>query len=84
MSDTPRVDAKKRGDFVHIDVALELERELNAANAELAQLREDKERLDWMDARATGIQYFAGFRLARLTDGDSARDVIDDPRRWDP
>ena len=42
MSDTPRTDAQKRGDFVHINFARELERE-NAA------LREDKERLDWLE-----------------------------------
>jgi len=39
VSDTPRTDAQKRGDFVHINFARELERE-NAA------LREDKELLD--------------------------------------
>jgi len=38
VSDTPRTDAQKRGDFVHINFARELERE-NAA------LRADKERL---------------------------------------
>ena len=35
MSDTPRTDAQKRGDFVHINFARELERE-NAALRELA------------------------------------------------
>lgn len=35
MSDTPRTDAQKRGDFVHISFARELERE-NAALRELA------------------------------------------------
>lgn len=40
MSDTPRTDAQKRGDFVHIDFARELERE----NAEL------RERLHIADA----------------------------------
>lgn len=44
MSDTPRADAQKREDFVHINFARELERE-NAA------LRADKERLDWLDEK---------------------------------
>ena len=41
MSDTPKTDAQKRGDFVHVNFARQLERE-NAA------LREDKARLDWI------------------------------------
>lgn len=44
MSDTPKTDAQKRGDFVHINFARELERE-NVA------LREDKERLDWLEGQ---------------------------------
>lgn len=34
MSDTPRTDAQKRGDFVHINFARELERENAALRAE--------------------------------------------------
>ena len=50
MSDTPRTDAKKRGDFVHINFARELERE-NAA------LREDKERLDYMEKNVDFVSW---------------------------
>lgn len=41
MSDTPRTDAQKRGDFVHINFARELEREnaaLRAAAVEVCAL----------------------------------------------
>ena len=50
MSDTPRTDAQKRGDFVHINFARELERE-NAA------LREDKERLDYMEKNVDFVSW---------------------------
>ena len=38
MSDTPRTDAQKRGDFVHVDFARELERENAARRNEIARL----------------------------------------------
>ncbi len=42
MSDTPRTDAQKRGDFVHINFARELERE-NAV---------ERARLDWLSTES--------------------------------
>lgn len=51
MSDTTRTDAAwKKGKWSLAHEAECLERELNAAQAELAQLREDKARLDWMES----------------------------------
>ena len=40
MSDTPRTDAQKRGDFVHINFARELERENAALRAALEDIAE--------------------------------------------
>ena len=51
MSDTPRTDAQKRGDFVHINFARELERE-NAALREL--LHRSLFWLDDYDSRFSG------------------------------
>lgn len=57
MSDTPRTDAviadRKNydtfGGWLDLeDHAIRLERELNAANARIAELEKDKARLDWL------------------------------------
>jgi len=50
MSDTPRTDAQKRGDFVHINFARELERE-NAALREALVNAEELERYSGSDGR---------------------------------
>ena len=67
MSDTPRSDAQKRGDFVHICFARELERENTALKAALdhqmnyqRELRADRDRLDWLGSHQDLVEYWWG------------------------
>lgn len=80
MSDTPRSDAQKRGDFVHINFARELERENAALKAALdhqmtyqRELRADKERLDWLETKGAWMTIPG----ARNYASGSSRAVID-------
>ena len=55
MSDTPRTDAQKRGDFVHINFARELERE-NAALRELLREARDTVRASTVEDGISGLR----------------------------
>ena len=92
MSDTPKTDAQKRGDFVHINFARELERENAALRADIQaheqinrQLIEDKRRLDFL-GQAKSAYYYEGPCCWRInedkdTDGDTLRAAIDAARK---
>ena len=80
MSDTPRSDDEQRGDFVHIRFARQLERENAALKTALdhqmtyqRELRADRDRLDWLDAKGCWVTIPG----ARNYASGSSRDVID-------
>jgi hypothetical protein len=79
VSDTPKTDAQRRGDFVHVNFARELERE-NAA------LRADKERLDWLETQDCWIGVYGEYDInARICAGGShsqrIRSAVDAARK---
>ena len=80
MSDTPRTDSQKYWlelhEVVEVDFARELERE-NAA------LREDKERLDWLQSATVRVDDILTYFMNSQLDLD-LRAVIDAARKEQP